>query len=62
MHLLLVDLALVTRADDKNAILKDGGPEITSTKDLLSNSISEHVTTTRAIMVVIKNSLSFLEC
>ena len=42
-HLLLVYLALVRGADGKNAILKYGQPEITSTEDLLSNSISIHM-------------------
>lgn len=51
----------MTRSDGKNAILKDGGPQVTSTKDLLGNGISRHVATIGARMVVIQNTFSLLE-
>ena len=60
-HLPLVYLALMTRADGKNAVLKDRGPEVARTKDLLGSGISKHVATTGARVAVIQNTLSFLE-
>jgi len=51
----------MTGADIENAILKDGGPEVASTEDLLGSGISRHVTTTGAGVAVIQNTLSFLE-
>ena len=62
MHLPLVDLALMTRADNKNEILEDRRPKITSTKDLLSSSIPRYMTTIGARMVVIQNSFGFVKC
>jgi len=51
----------MARADGKNTILKDRGPEIASTEDLLGSGISGHVTTTSAGVAVIQNTLSLLE-
>jgi len=51
----------MTRADGKNAVLKDRGPEVARTKDLLGSGISKHVATTGARVAVIQNTLSFLE-
>ena len=60
-HLPLVYLALMTRVDDKDAILKDRGLKVTSTKDFLGSSISRHVTATGTGVAVIQDPLSLLE-
>jgi len=53
VHLPLVNLACVTRADGKNEILKNRWQKITSMEDLLSSRISGHMTTTSTKVVVI---------
>jgi len=60
-HLPLVNLACVTETDSKNVILENRGPKITSAEDLLGSSITKHVTTTGARVVVTQDSFSFFE-
>ena len=60
-HFSLTNLELMEFANNMDTILEDGGPKVPSTEDLLSSSISGHVTTTGARVAVIQDSLSFLE-
>ena len=60
-YLALVNLAIVTLTDNNNAVFKDGGPEIASTKNLLCSSISRHVTATVARMAVIEDFFRLLK-
>ena len=52
-HLALIDLAIMTFFNIKNAVLEDGGLEISSTKNLLCSGINIHVTTTGTIVAFI---------
>ena len=61
MHLPVVNLAFMTCTYNKDAVLEDGRPEITSTEDLLGGSISGHMAATSAGVAVVQNPLSFLE-
>lgn len=57
----MVDLTLVTCTDDKDEILEDRRPEITSTEDFLGGGIFEHVAAKSTGVAVIQHPLSLLE-
>ena len=60
-HLALVNLEIVTLADNKNAVFKDSRPEISNTKNLLCIRIFRNVTTTGARVAIIEDFFSLLE-
>ena len=60
-HFTVVDLAFMACTDDKDAVLEDRRPEITSTENFLGGGISGHVATTSTGVVVTQHPLSLLE-
>ena len=60
-HLVRIDLEIMALTDNNNAVFKDGGPEIPSTKNFMCSSISRHVTTIGTTVTIIQVLLSLLE-
>ena len=60
-HPALVNLVIMEFTNRDNVVFENRRPKVTSTKDFLSSSITRHVTTIGAIVIVIKGFLNLLE-
>ena len=61
-HTYCVDkFEFVALTNNKNAVLEDRQPDITSMKNFFSCSVTRHMTTTCPRMAVIENSLNLLD-